>query len=796
MTSSKHQPRPGIPRSIIYFGGFVILVGLLLAADWFSAVPEDAPAGYVGGNKCIECHQQQGDEWEGSHHDLAMGLATDETVLGDFDSAELVHHGVRSRMFRDGDKFMVHTEGPDGEMADFQIKYVFGVEPLQQYMVEFEPPSTVMGNPLHSDSVSVIRPTVGRIQVLRISWDTERNRWFHLDPPDVEEKLAANDPLHWTGSAQNWNHMCAECHSTNLKKNFDTKSLTYHTTFSEINVSCEACHGPGSIHAEIAESKWVFWDRNHGYGLTRMRNADSKVQIETCAPCHSRRAPVAGGFACGASFDDHYAAELLTPATYYPDGQILDEVYVYGSFLQSKMYHNGIRCTDCHNPHSNKLKFNDNRLCTSCHQHDAAKYDTVAHHHHPGAARSAGTNCVDCHMPATPYMDVDLRRDHSFKSPRPDLSIANATPNACAGCHVESNNVTEERRSGLEYYADWMQAAREGDEEVLAELERVNKWAADLTKQWYPSAKSQDGASKTVDYASIFRRAWDNDLDSTLELAKLADDKKVAGMIRASAIDWMRNFPPEQVIPAASRALEDKDPQVRAAAIPLFLVVAPPNRVRPLVPMLADPVRNVRMQAALMLADAPRTTMSDSEVKALSTSLQDYRSMMLNNGDQANAHMAIALLDERMGDLEAAESAYRTAIRVQPLVTGPRSNLAALLDQKGPSDESTSLRKAELALIERDSGLAPNDANIQYRLGLAYYVQGDYKKAVDSLKRTVELQPDNANFAVTLVLLYQKLGRFDDALKCIQDLLQLRPDNQMFLQLHNDISLQRAAAGN
>ncbi len=795
MASKKQHTRRKIPRSIRFVVAIALLAGLLLAADWFSAIPEDASAGFVGGNKCIECHQQQGDEWEGSHHDLAMDVATDATVLGDFDDAEIVHHGVKSRLFRDGEKFMVHTEGPDGEMADFEVKYVFGVEPLQQYMVELEPAGAATGVSTSSnfDTASLVQPALGRVQVLRISWDTQRSRWFYLDPPDVKDKLAADDPLHWTGSAQNWNHMCAECHSTNLKKNFDTKSLTYHTTFSEINVSCEACHGPGSIHTEVAESKWLFWDRNHGYGLTRMKGADSTVQIETCAPCHSRRAPVAGGFACGARYDDHYAAELLTPATYYPDGQILDEVYVYGSFLQSKMYHNGIRCTDCHNPHSNKLKFTDNRLCTSCHQHDVAKYDTVAHHHHPGAAGSAGTNCVDCHMPAAPYMNVDLRRDHSFKSPRPALSLVNATPNACAGCHVEEENVPEDRRADLEYYADWMLAAREGDEAVSAELERVNKWAADLLVQWYPSRKSP-GSSSEVEYGSIFRRAWNDELESAAELAKLAGDKKVAGMIRASAISWMQSFPRDQVMPSLMEAISDKNPQVRAAAVPLFAMVPVANRVRPLIPLLSDPVRNVRMQAALMLADAPRTTMTDAQVSALAKSLGDYRAMMLNNGDQANAHVGIGILEERLGNLAAAESAYRTAIRVQPLVTGPRSNLAALLDESGRTEESQAIRKDELELMQRDANLISDNASVQYRLGLAYYMQGQLEEAQTALERSVELAPGNGEYALSLALLYQKVERYKEAIDVIEDMLVTSPGNRMLLKLRADITRQQAEA--
>ncbi|MEX2026611.1 MAG: multiheme c-type cytochrome, partial [Pirellulaceae bacterium] len=233
----------------------MLLSGSWLIADWWIGIPADAQATYVGRRTCIECHQQQGLLHAGSHHDLAMDLATPETVLGNFDDQTLEHHGVTSRMFRRGDKYFIETEGPDGNMAAFEIKYVFGVTPLQQFMVEFDRPADM---PEHE---------IARLQVLRISWNTREKKWFHLDPPDVQEKLEPSDDLHWTGIAQRWNTMCADCHSTNLQKNFNHDTGTYHTTFSEIDVSCETCHGPGSLHVKLARQISPFWDRQQGYAL-------------------------------------------------------------------------------------------------------------------------------------------------------------------------------------------------------------------------------------------------------------------------------------------------------------------------------------------------------------------------------------------------------------------------------------------------------------------------------------------------------------------------------------------------
>ena len=270
-----------------------------------------------------------------------MQEATDKTVLGNFANASFQHHGITSRFFKTDAKFFVHTEGPDGKLADFEIKYTFGVEPLQQYLIEFPG---------------------GRLQSLTIAWDTEKKRWFHLYP---NEKISSDDPLHWTGLYQNVNSMCAECHTTNFKKGYDSKTEAYNTTWSEINVSCQACHGPGEAHVEWAknlEDRAAPEYADKGL-LVNFKGSGSRYQVEACARCHSRRHLIYDKFKHGSPLMDHIVPALLREGLYHADGQILDEVYVYGSFLQSKMYQAGVRCSDCHNSHTLKLKAVGNAIC-------------------------------------------------------------------------------------------------------------------------------------------------------------------------------------------------------------------------------------------------------------------------------------------------------------------------------------------------------------------------------------------------------------------------------------------------
>ena len=413
------------PRKFLFMAVGLLAISIgggWVFADWYRCIPTDAVAQYVGRDSCVSCHQPQHDLFVGSHHDLAMDLATEETVRADFADQTLEHFGITTKFFRDGQKFMVNTEGPDGKMADFEIKYVFGYEPLQQYMVELKP--------------AVKEGAIGQVQVLRVAWDTEKKKWFYFSPPDVSEKLEPGDPLHWTGITQNWNSSCAACHSTDLQKNYDLANRTYNTTFAEIDVSCESCHGPGSLHVDLAKNKTFFWDRKRGLALNKLKTETNVAQVETCAPCHSRRREIAEGFYAGCNFQEYFDVSLVNRQLYHCDGQIRDEVYVYGSFVQSKMYHNNIRCTDCHDPHSVKVKFDNNQLCTSCHQHPAAKYDDPSHHHHKTG--SPGCACVECHMPEThvhgcrPAARSQLARtatrfviEHARLTPAPDAISMN-----------------------------------------------------------------------------------------------------------------------------------------------------------------------------------------------------------------------------------------------------------------------------------------------------------------------------------------------------------------------------------
>lgn len=752
-------------------------------------------ATYVGQASCVKCHARESEKWTNSHHDLAMQLATDETVVANFDSAELKHHGITSRMFRDGKKFIVNTEGPDGSMQDFEVKYVFGVAPLQQYMVEFPAASQdSKGSTLSQvKNSAAVKADLPRVQVLRISWDTEKKEWFHLDPPDVKEKLEPTDDLHWTGIAQRWNNMCAECHSTDYQKKFNDTRGEYHSTFVEINVSCEACHGPGSVHLELA-SKWApGWNRARGYGLANLK-LSAENQIQACAPCHSRRNVVKAGMKAGENYYDYYSNQLLTAGVYYPDGQVLDEDYVHGSFIQSKMYHKGIRCSDCHDPHTAKLKHDGNQLCTSCHQHPTAKYDSVAHHFHK--IGSEGAKCVNCHMPTTTYMEVHARRDHSLRIPRPDLSLQIDTPNACTGCHLKLENVSADKRESLKLYQDWMLAAREGDAEVKAELERANRYCDEACDKWYGEARRRD-----EHFGTAIAAGQKQSPDATALLRRLLSRKgfEAPAIARATALQVLSEVSPQAASEEAAKLASDEHPLVRTAAMNAIGAGSAPTVAASVLEFaLDDPVRSVRVEAARNLLDLPRDTWSQSAGSKFVAALNELEQGMQFNNDRGGAHLALGIFAEQQGRNQQAIEHYQKAISVEPSVTGPRTNLAALLErnlssQSNPDskpaialkEEIDRLRKEELPLLKRDVGLLPTAAGIQYRYGLALYVDGQKELAATHLVRAAELEKNRAEFAQAAAMALEAAGQWEQAVRWARETLRLSnnaPENLLLLQ--------------
>jgi Tfp pilus assembly protein PilF len=812
---------------ILSIAALTLSAGGLVLADWLrSAKPLDYPREYVGRESCVSCHQTQAQLFHGSHHDQAMAVANESTVLANFNDQELGHYGLVSKMYRDGSRYMVRTDGPDGEMADFEVKYVFGYHPLQQYMVEIDRPSNAQPH------------EIGRVQVLREAWDVVQQKWFYLMPPDVDERLEPTDPLHWTGITQNWNSSCAYCHSTRVQKNFDTFTATYRTTFSEINVSCEACHGPGSLHVELASRRSFFWDRNHQYGLAKLKTESNRPQVETCAQCHSRRTQIADHFQGGCNYDDYFSLQLLIDPIYHLDGQQRDENFVYGSFIQSRMYHNGVKCTDCHDPHSLKLKHTGNDVCTSCHQHPAGKYDTELHHHHrPG---QPGSFCVDCHMPETIYMMCDPRRDHSFRVPRPDLSVSFGTPNACTGCHIDENKLEPDQRKPLRQYLDWILAGRDGDESVAEQLREVNAAMSAAVQQWYPEDQTEP-KSRYYDQLTIGQSGTEQSLANLLALSQ---DKSAPAIFRASAFQATAFDIGDESFAAALAGLNDPEPKVIAAALQRLeteaysiseqmgytgLLASQQHRLqeiaRAVFPLLIHNSRRVRIESARALLSLPydlrNRIATDAQRKAFDTAVDEYRQSLFPEQDRAPFQLALASLAEMLGKEEQAINHYRTAMKVEPYMAGPRANLAALFDDQktrletqrtqsvneGNAAGATTLaekiqqlerqiqqlRIQEHELLKRDIervAALSNTHSLHYRYAMSCYLQGDNAGVEKHLLEANRQAPNDTLYLLGMATYYVQEKQPEPAKRYILRLLELEPNHAGYKKLLEELHAQ------
>lgn len=663
------------------------LIATLFLTSACAPAPETSgaqavPPSFVGRQTCAGCHAEQDRLWQGSHHDLAMQEATEATVLGRFDGATLTHSGITTTFFRRGGRFFARTDGPDGQLHDYPIAYTFGVTPLQQYLIELPG---------------------GKLQALGATWDSRPaseggQRWYHLYP---EETIPAGDPLHWTGPNQRWNSMCAECHSTGLKKGYQPAEDRYETTWSEIDVSCEACHGPGSNH--VGWAKGDRGDSRKGFGVQlkdpgraswipdpktgngrRLAPAVATQEIDTCGRCHARRSPIAETAEPGQPLLDSHLPVLLDEGLYFADGQIREEVFEHGSFLQSRMHKAGVTCSDCHEPHSLKLRAEGNALCGRC--HSPAKFDTPDHHRH------ASSQCVDCHMPARTYMGVDARRDHSLRIPRPDLTVKIGTPNACTGCHED----------------------------------RSPAWAAQQVASW-------SGSSPRPHYGEAIHAGRAGLPGAEEALAALAGDPEQPAIARATALSLLRSHRSHagSALPVLQRSLDDPDPLVRLAAVTAAEGLDPAERPRLIGSRLRDPVRATRIEAARVLAALPPEMLGLAGFQA---ALAEYRQAQEVNADRPESRLNLSWLRAREGDLAGAEAELEAALRLDPSSVAARVNLADLRRQQGRDAEGE-------RLLLRAAELAPGDARVRYALGLLLIRTGRMAEAVDQLGRAARLDP-------------------------------------------------------
>lgn len=724
---------------------------------------------YVGSGTCRNCHEKEYGEWMGSDHQLGMQKA-DRHSIGDDHFVGEVFEGRSSisKFHREGEQFTIDETDKSGKMQSYPVAFVFGLHPLQQLVVPFPG---------------------GRFQMYTIAWDTGKKEWFDLYPDEV---IGEEDELNWKRFNFTWNLMCVECHTTNLEKGYDETLNSYRTTFSEIGVSCESCHGPGSRHVALAADELKEWGRDFGKGLSVVFPEDerkgttngastNRVEIDVCAECHSRRRRIAKGYEPGQRFTEYFAPEYFENDLYFADGQIKDEVFVYGSFLQSRMYGENVKCTDCHNPHSDRLKLTGNALCVQCHALE--DFDTPVHFHHEVGRE--GSQCVECHMPTRDYMVVDPRRDHSMQVPRPDLSVKYGVPNACNQCHVK-------------------------DEEDSA-------WAALRIAEWLGEARADE-----PHFADAFVEARGDQIDSIPLLRQVIETEKGYGpIVRGTAAELLGGFADRsEVSQVLKKALHDRDALVRAGAVRGVAGATASEQIRLLSPIAAgDRSRLVRIEAARILAKYPDERIDKKYWSGVDKAIGEYLESLLVNADSPGAQLNLGVFYRDRRKMEEAARAYERALVIESNFVPALVNLALLRYDDGKRDEAERLlRRATAArpdfidgyfmlgillaeepkkvleaisVLSKGAELAPDRSDIQYNLGLSFRMNGDLDKAKSYLRKAVGLSPDSSDYHYALVTVLIDRGDWDEALEEVDQLERLVPDDPSRERLRAYIEARR-----
>ena len=654
---------------------------------------------FVGDQSCKSCHASQYNDWLSSDHFKAMQTANDTTVEGDFDNKEFTADGVINRFFKKDGKYFINTQGPDGNYQDYEIKYTFGYYPLQQYLISFPG---------------------GKLQVTRQSWDSKNKKWFNQY---AGQKIPPHDWLHWTGNAQNWNTECASCHSTNLQKNYDFNTDTYHTTYSIMTVSCESCHGAGQLHINYVESDgYKNGKKVRDSYLQMTKNSNQHSQINTCAPCHSRRSEISGEKLASSELLDNYIPQIPTDEFYYADGQAKDEDYVYTSFLESKMYSRGVTCSNCHNVHSGKVLYINNQLCMQCH---AKTYDNYSHTFHQ--AGTVAAECKSCHMPSKVYMGNDLRYDHTFRVPRPDLSVKYGTPNACNNCHKDKT-------------ASWTSAA---------------------IKKWY-------GSTRAYHFAEDLIPASKENAESEGHIMNLLKDTATPAIIKATALYYLKNINTDKSEQTLIKNSQDTNAQVRYQALRSLADFPSEVWLNSVGPSLSDKVRAVRIAAADLMITIPSTQVSPSYYVAFTKAKSELEKYILFQSDFASGDATAGDYYMKLHDYYNAEKFYLLGLKKDTAMNYVRLNLSVLYNIEGKNKEA-------LEVLQDALQTDPKNDRIYFNMALLYNEMKNPSKAEEFLLKAVTLKSQNPRVYYNYGLMLQQNGKINEAITMFKKGLDLSP---------------------
>jgi len=667
---------------------------------------------WVDEQQCGTCHQEQNQQWKKSHHAMAMAKPSAESVRAQFDSRSF----GSKQFYQKNQRYWLTAATANGEEKHYPVAYTFGWQPLQQYLVETER---------------------GRLQAFSLAWDTEKEQWFSLYPDQASEP---GHPLHWQQPPHTANSQCISCHVSNYQANYDLPSDSFNSQWQALGVGCQSCHGPASAHL-----RWAQAPSNLALKGFNISLREAEPQLNSCAQCHSRRIELTD-FTAEADVHDQFLVSPLSADLYEVDGKIQDEVFEYGSFVQSRMYQAGVTCSDCHNGHSGELRAEGNAVCSQCHnpQGQPARvglpveelrtqrlqgknYNSAEHHFH--ASDSVGAQCTSCHMPSRTYMGNDDRHDHSFSSPNPAQAIALDHSDACLGCHQEQTA-----------------------QATLAQF-----------KQWYPNAKARDEG-----YATTLFMAR-NGLEGAAQalLAQLQEEKQPPIRL-AVLLTELVNYPSDAAQQLVVRYSEHANALLRRAAIETASVLMPVVWLQGQFPRwLEDKTTAVRVVAAEQLMGlqqplAPRL-------------LAEYEQLQQRHLATAEAHFNLASVYQLTGREERAAEALQQALERNIDYLPAVIAWSQWLETNSPG-AATQFLQAQLQR-QQLQGQA-GTATLHYALALSQIRQGFMPAGMKHLQQAYEQDPLNSQYAYVLAVAYYDSGAQQKALQILRTALANNPNQR------------------
>jgi predicted CXXCH cytochrome family protein len=623
------------------------------------------------------------------------------TIVGNFaDGTRLSAHGRSYEFGRKDGRPFVTVAFSDRPPETFTVDYTLGAKRYQGYLSQLPD---------------------GRIYVLPAFWQIESGRWI-----DWKEITPIPDGAH--DLRQIWNANCFNCHATNLVQGYDVAAKQYRTTWTEMGIGCEACHGPGREHIALADAwdadpatKPAYDTSEHNTRLTDIlktlspRSAEPRRVFDTCAYCHGNKTNLFAGFRAGDRYEDYALPFMLSddiPANdlqgeFWPDGRPNRFNRNQALMLSGCFQAGAIVCTKCHVAHGSRyehsLKVNiyqgryGDTLCTQCHQEskrvpgglrlpgeerelagapsgpqggvpDSRSSFTTAEGlqaHTFHAPESEGSRCIGCHMSDVNWRMLVRRRDHTFRPPNPEITARFGVPNACTTCHDD----------------------------------KTPEWAAAQMDAWWGDGSRRQ---KDVAMADVLYRAGSGDLAVLPNLGRLAIDRSRGALIRASAADYVSRLlhggrgdgrarvqsqtslntaaggstgplpaSPSQVTPELVNMLiaaaADPEPMVRASAVRALAATGQTARVTPpLTARLIDQARVVRARAAEALLALGIAQLPGPAGEALRNAQDEYAASLDAFPDVAVNHASRAWLESERGRADEAQQAADRAIQVDP----------------------------------------------------------------------------------------------------------------------------------